>query len=97
MIEKSRKRVREDWAWLSPPDPSTNQNIASHSHDGGTAAWFFEGNTFMEWKFSPTPSLLWIHGKRVPSSFLSSQILIASNYYSGFGEEHPLVCYHLSA
>ena len=27
---------------------------------------------------------------------VSSQILISSNYYSGFGEEHPLVCYHLS-
>ena len=27
---------------------------------------------------------------------VSSQVLIASNYYSGFGEERPLVCAHLS-
>ena len=27
---------------------------------------------------------------------ISSQILTASNYYSGFGEERALVCYHLS-
>ena len=29
-------------------------------------------------------------------SFASSQMLITVNRYSGFGEEHPLVCYHLS-
>ena len=28
MIERRRRRVREDLAWLSPPDPSTNQHIA---------------------------------------------------------------------
>jgi len=51
----------------------------------------------MEWKSKSTISLLWIHGKRAPlCSFISSQNLIASNHCSGFGEEHPLVCYHLS-
>jgi hypothetical protein len=48
--------------WLSPPDPSTNQNIARKVHHKGTATWFFEGGIFQEWKLSP--SLLWIHGKR---------------------------------
>ena len=96
MIEVSRERVREDRAWLSPPDTSTNQNIASDAQHKGSATWFFEGNTCMEWKSKPTTSLLWIHGKRMPFSFVSYQILISSKRYSGFGEEHPMVCDHLS-
>jgi hypothetical protein len=50
--------------WLSPPDPSTNHNIARSAHHEGTATWFFQGDIFKEWK--STPSLLWIHGKRMP-------------------------------
>jgi hypothetical protein len=48
--------------WLSPPDPSTNHNIACAAHHRGTATWFFQGSIYNEWK--STPSLLWIHGKR---------------------------------
>ena len=48
--------------WLSPPDPSTNHNIARKAHHKGTASWFFQGGIFEQWKSSP--SLLWIHGKR---------------------------------
>jgi hypothetical protein len=48
--------------WLSPPDPSTNHNIARKAYHSGTATWFIEGNTFRQWK--STGSLLWIHGKR---------------------------------
>ena len=51
--------------WLSPPDPSTNHNIACDTHHKKTATWFFEGSFFREWK--STASLLWIHGKRAPS------------------------------
>jgi hypothetical protein len=54
--------------WLSPPDPSTNHNIASNAHHKGTATWFFEGRTYKEWKSTGSESLLWIHGKRVPLS-----------------------------
>src|SRR5882757_7108648 len=50
--------------WLSPPDPSTNHNIACSAHHEGTATWFFQGNIFNEWRSSG--SLLWIHGKRMP-------------------------------
>ena len=96
IIEERRTRVRADRAWLSPPDPSTNQNIAYDAQHEGTAKWFFEGNISTEWKTKPTTSLLWIHGKRTPLSFVSSQILITLNYYSGFWEEHSLVRYHLS-
>jgi hypothetical protein len=55
-----RKSIRK---WLSPPDPSTNHNIASGTHQKKTATWFFEGSIFQEWK--STGSLLWIHGKRL--------------------------------
>ena len=47
--------------WLSPPDPSTNHNIARKVHHKGTTSWFFQGSIFKQWKSSP---LLWIHGKR---------------------------------
>ena len=49
--------------WQSPPDPSTNHNIACSLQHEGTAEWFCDGNTFEEWKVDG--SLLWIHGKRM--------------------------------
>ena len=49
--------------WLSPPDPSTNHNIACGTYYKKTATWFFQGSIFQEWK--STGSLLWIHGKRL--------------------------------
>ncbi|KAF8502060.1 hypothetical protein F5888DRAFT_1904496 [Russula emetica] len=47
--------------WLSPPDPSTNHNIACGTRHKKLASWFFEGSIFQEWK--STGSLLWVHGK----------------------------------
>ena len=62
-------QLRQDLRrWLSPPDPSTNHNIACNAHHKGTATWFFEGRTYNEWKSTSFESLLWIHGKRVPLS-----------------------------
>jgi hypothetical protein len=61
--------------WLSPPDPSTNHNIASKAHHNGTAEWFFQGSIFSQWK--STGSFLWIHGKRaLPLVFTTRQPLI---------------------
>jgi hypothetical protein len=58
-------QLRQDFRrWLSPPDPSTNHNIACSAHHEGTATWFIQGNIFNEWRSSGP--LLWIHGKRVP-------------------------------
>jgi hypothetical protein len=51
--------------WLSPPDPSTNHNIACKAHHKGTTSWFFQGSIFKQWKSSP---LLWVHGKRMSLS-----------------------------
>ena len=48
--------------WLSPPDPSTNHNIACGTRHKKLASWFFEGGIFQDWKSSG--SLLWVHGKR---------------------------------
>jgi len=48
--------------WLSPPDPSTNHNIACKAHHNGTTQWFFQGNIFNRWK--STDAFLWVHGKR---------------------------------
>ena len=60
-------QLRQDLRrWLSPPDPSTNHNIACNAHYEGTAAWFFQGRIFGEWK--TTRSLLWLHGKRMFST-----------------------------
>ncbi|KAH9992213.1 hypothetical protein BJV74DRAFT_977480, partial [Russula compacta] len=52
---------RDIRSWLSPPDPSTNHNIAWKAHHDGSATWFIQGSTFEEWK--STGTLLWIHGK----------------------------------
>jgi archaellum component FlaC len=68
----SGKQLRESThKWLSPPDPSTNHNIACGTHHKKTATWFFQGRIYQEWKV--TNSLLWIHGKRlsVPHSKLT--------------------------
>ncbi|KAI0285162.1 hypothetical protein BC826DRAFT_1189750 [Russula brevipes] len=47
--------------WLSPPDPSTNHNIARKASHSGTAQWFFRGGIFNQWKSNG--SFLWVHGK----------------------------------
>ena len=60
----SEKQLRESvHRWLSPPDPSTNHNIACDTHHKKTASWFFQGSIFQEWK--STGELLWVHGKRL--------------------------------
>jgi len=65
-----RDQVREEvQRWLSPPDPTTNHNMAREARLEGTAQWFLQGRTFKSWK--STGSLLWIHGKRVLFSCLA--------------------------
>jgi archaellum component FlaC len=67
--------------WLSPPDPSTNHNIACGTHHKKTASWFFQGGIYREWK--ATGSLLWIHGKRLPvrlSKLTSSDTILSCSW-----------------
>ncbi|KAH9169159.1 hypothetical protein EDB89DRAFT_1908813 [Lactarius sanguifluus] len=47
--------------WLTPPDPSTNHNIACTAQHERTAAWIFNEDVLKEWESSGP--LLWIHGK----------------------------------
>jgi hypothetical protein len=70
--------------WLSPPDPSTNHNIARDAHHDGTALWFIQGDTFKEWK--ATGSFLWIHGNRRFLSPLRVLILIVPCIVAGSGK-----------
>jgi hypothetical protein len=87
----SGNQLRDNiYRWLSPPDPSTNHNIACGTYHKKTASWFFEGTIFREWK--STGSLLWIHGKRLsrPLSTLTLSNIIL--YCSWLGKKYPLVC-----
>jgi len=86
-------QLRQDLRrWLSPPDPSTNHNIACNAHYEGTATWFFEGRTYKEWKSTGSESLLWIHGKRVSLSHSASRRhLITILICSWFRQEYTLV------
>src|SRR5260221_2571069 len=63
-----RENIRN---WLSPPDPSTNHNIACAIHHKGSATWFFQGSMFNDWKSAG--SLLSIHGKRAYLPYFSSR------------------------
>ena len=82
------KSLRE---WVSPPNPSTNHDIASDIHQEGSAQWFFEGSMFDEWK--SMGSLLWIYGKRTFFRFFTDRTLITLYAFSGIGEDNPLVSY----
>jgi hypothetical protein len=70
----SENQLRESiHRWLSPPDPSTNHNIACGTHHKKPSTWFFGGNIYQEWKSKG--SLLWIYGKRAPCpNFLSDSL-----------------------
>jgi hypothetical protein len=68
-------QVRENLRrWVTPPDPSTNHNVACGTQHEGTARWFFRGGIFGEWKSSG--SLLWIYGKRILFSLSSDRFLM---------------------
>ena len=69
--DQLQEKVR---SWLHYPDPSTNHNTALRQHHNGTAAWFTQRGTFKKWR--ETGSLLWIHGKHMYFSDLSSLPLL---------------------
>ena len=77
--------------WFSPPDPSTNHIILCNTQHQRTANWFFRGSLFEKWKSAG--SLLWIHGKRTPSSPSTFPVphSDATRLYSRLWEERPLV------
>jgi hypothetical protein len=76
--------------WLSPPDPSTNHNIARGTHHKKEATWFFQGSIFQEWK--SIGSLLWIYGKRLLCPFLNSTPSDSILFHSWIRQKRYLVC-----
>ena len=71
LVDQLRDKIH---TWLSPPDPSTNHSIACGTHHKKTAAWFFQGRIYQEWKSNG--SLLWVHGKRL--SYSTSYLILLS-------------------
>ena len=61
--------LEEVQTWLSPPDPTTDHNVARKARLEGTAQWFLQDKRFKTWKAAG--SLLWIHGKRVFCFYVS--------------------------
>ncbi|KAK2021338.1 purine and uridine phosphorylase, partial [Colletotrichum zoysiae] len=47
--------------WLSPPDTSTNYNLARERRHEGTGLWFLETSAFQEWEHGPRKHI-WLHG-----------------------------------
>jgi hypothetical protein len=85
-------QLRQDLRrWLSPPDPSTNHNIACNAHYEGTATWFFEGSIYQDWKSTTSGPLVWIYGKRAPLSH--SCLIPPDKFYmsSRLRQDHSLV------
>jgi hypothetical protein len=69
-----------------------NHNMALRQRHNGTATWFIQGSTFMEWRV--TGSLLWIHGKRMrfpDLRFLAHSHDLASHHFSWFRKDRFLV------
>ncbi|KAH9069582.1 hypothetical protein EDB83DRAFT_2582777 [Lactarius deliciosus] len=80
--------------WQTPPDPSTNHNIAGDRQHEGTAEWFSESNQFESWRV--TGSLLWIHEKRTlfPLWLRLFGDLMDHTFRSGLWEERPMLRNH---
>ena len=89
LVSQSREKAQQ-WLSPSPPDPSTNHNIARKAYHSGTTSWFFQGSIFEEWKSSP--SLLWVHGKRT-SLLSTTPHPTDSHLCSGLRQKRPVVCY----
>ncbi|WPA97796.1 uncharacterized protein RHO25_002407 [Cercospora beticola] len=61
--------------WLSPPDPSTNYNIATDLRHPNTGRWFLDSDEYIIWKANPSAPL-WLNG--IPGcgkTILSSAII----------------------
>jgi hypothetical protein len=83
------QRQEEINRWLSPPDPSTNNNKALHQRHKGTGRWFLQNSAFEKWQ-KQHHSFLWLHG--IPGcgkTILSSTII---NHIEG-GHPDQLLLY----
>ncbi|EXL39993.1 hypothetical protein FOCG_17443 [Fusarium oxysporum f. sp. radicis-lycopersici 26381] len=70
--------------WLSPPDHSTNANLARERRHPGTGAWLLNSPAFQEWKLG-TRQHLWLYGlagcgKTVLSTTILDHLLQINTY-----------------
>ncbi|KAH9041041.1 hypothetical protein EDB85DRAFT_2140215 [Lactarius pseudohatsudake] len=83
-----RNQLRDNLRkWQSPPDPSTNHNIAGDRQREGIMGWVFESNQFESWKV--TGSLLVDSRETYVSftcGFASSVILWTPRFAAGSGK-----------
>lgn len=49
-------------AWLSPPDPGSNHELACQLREPGTGTWLLESEQYQKWKTFSSRHL-WLHGK----------------------------------
>jgi hypothetical protein len=49
-------------AWLAPPDPGTNHDVARRRHESQTGEWLLKSKQYQSWKTGAV-SHLWIYGK----------------------------------
>ncbi|KAK6346561.1 hypothetical protein TWF696_006684 [Orbilia brochopaga] len=75
---RSDQRQTEINRWLSPPDPSTNNNEALRRRHEGSGRWFLRGEAFNEWKKKRQNSFLWLHGIPGCGKTILSSIVIES-------------------
>ncbi|KAK2063232.1 ankyrin repeat protein [Colletotrichum caudatum] len=57
----SNSHVQKIKEWLSPPDTSTNYNLARERRHKGTGLWFLKTSAYQEWEHGSRKHL-WIHG-----------------------------------
>ncbi|EMD37408.1 hypothetical protein CERSUDRAFT_73309 [Gelatoporia subvermispora B] len=69
-MKNERGVLHQYRTWLSPPDPSTNHNIALDHYHESRGRWLLESEQGRQWKV--TTSLLWIQGKPLQSSRTSN-------------------------
>ena len=80
------ERILQDLQrWMTPPDPSTNHNIACNSQHERTAVWVFSEDIYQEWESSG--ALLWVHGKGLSCPYaIGLTCLLMSPLAAGSGK-----------
>lgn len=61
MSMKSDHHISRIERWLSPPDCSTNANLARKQRHQGTGTWLLDSTAFQEWQ-SGSRQHLWLYG-----------------------------------
>ncbi|EXK77074.1 hypothetical protein FOQG_18203 [Fusarium oxysporum f. sp. raphani 54005] len=84
MSMASDHRFAKTERWLSPPDCSTNANLARKRRHPGTGAWLLNSPVFQEWKLG-TRQHLWLYGlagcgKTIPSTTILDHLLQIDTY-----------------